>query len=478
MPAPTDVVIGRFGAESLDPRGLEKVKVHISNELKNKGKSATKNRHGIELTETQWVNAEILPEAGLSPAFSLVTPPSINQGSDGSCVSFATAYCLLSVYWYYKLLASSYSNSVNVFSPEFLHAQIKFGDCFSGSSMLISMPYIQNTGCTLWVTYPYSYSDGTCTHPPSPSDLVECAQFRIGGYAQVLANDVAGFKSILSQNAAIIFQTNMDSNWYNCGPGFILSDATKGTGYGNHCMAIVGYDDSKHAYKVMNSFGVGWGDAGFSYIDYDYYPVCCTQGMYITSAIPPSNTNPIANAGFDSSAPVNVQMVLDGTGSRDPDGSIASYLWEQTSGTSTAITNSTSPVASITPTTAGARTFKLTVTDNSSATAVDEVIKTSVAAVSDSFVLSYAPLTQMGKKFFVLSWNLTSSDAIAAATIETHIGSQSFYSSYYQISTGLYSASGSYQTGVLTKRKVYYYRIKIVKANGTIAYSNELIITA
>ncbi len=40
--------------------------------------------------------------------------------------------------------------------------------------------------------------------------------------------------------------------------------------YGVHAITIVGYDDSKHAFKVINSWGTGWGDAGFTWIDYDY----------------------------------------------------------------------------------------------------------------------------------------------------------------------------------------------------------------
>lgn len=39
---------------------------------------------------------------------------------------------------------------------------------------------------------------------------------------------------------------------------------------GGHCMLIVGYDDSKKSFIVRNSWGSGWGLAGYCYIPYAY----------------------------------------------------------------------------------------------------------------------------------------------------------------------------------------------------------------
>jgi C1A family cysteine protease len=63
----------------------------------------------------------------------------------------------------------------------------------------------------------------------------------------------------------------VDSYFYNAGPGFIWKSYSP-TLLGQHAVAICGYDDAKHAYKVVNSWGTGWGDAGYSWIDYDFLP--------------------------------------------------------------------------------------------------------------------------------------------------------------------------------------------------------------
>ncbi len=37
-------------------------------------------------------------------------------------------------------------------------------------------------------------------------------------------------------------------------------------------MVVIGYNDTKNAFKVMNSWGTKWGDNGFAWIDYANFP--------------------------------------------------------------------------------------------------------------------------------------------------------------------------------------------------------------
>ncbi|MEJ0106451.1 MAG: C1 family peptidase [Bacteroidota bacterium] len=41
---------------------------------------------------------------------------------------------------------------------------------------------------------------------------------------------------------------------------------------GGHAMVVIGYNDTKNAFKVMNSWGTKWGDNGFAWIDYANFP--------------------------------------------------------------------------------------------------------------------------------------------------------------------------------------------------------------
>ncbi|MEO8314278.1 MAG: PKD domain-containing protein [Pseudomonadota bacterium] len=84
-----------------------------------------------------------------------------------------------------------------------------------------------------------------------------------------------------------------------------------------------------------------------------------------------SNVAPIANAGAARTVDVGGPVTLNGTGSTDSDGTIASYAWTQTGGTPVTLNNATTsqpnfiaPQGTVTAT----LTFQLIVTDNGGAT--------------------------------------------------------------------------------------------------------------
>jgi uncharacterized protein YkwD len=91
---------------------------------------------------------------------------------------------------------------------------------------------------------------------------------------------------------------------------------------------------------------------------------------------PPPNQSPSANAGPDQTVQQGAQVTLSGSGS-DPDGSIASWSWQQVSGTTVTISNANSQQAGFTaPGTSGDIRIRLTVTDDDGASDTDDVIIT------------------------------------------------------------------------------------------------------
>ena len=50
------------------------------------------------------------------------------------------------------------------------------------------------------------------------------------------------------------------------GPG--VFNETTGPGI-NHTISVVGWDDTRHAWLIKNSWGTDWGDSGFGYIGYN-----------------------------------------------------------------------------------------------------------------------------------------------------------------------------------------------------------------
>jgi len=89
------------------------------------------------------------------------------------------------------------------------------------------------------------------------------------------------------------------------------------------------------------------------------------------------NVAPVAIAGANQTVTEGDTVTLTGTGSYDTDGTISSYLWEQTVGTSVVITDDDTSVATFPAPSVDAEgetlTFSLTVTDDDSDTGVDTI---------------------------------------------------------------------------------------------------------
>jgi hypothetical protein len=92
----------------------------------------------------------------------------------------------------------------------------------------------------------------------------------------------------------------------------------------------------------------------------------------------PANEKPLADAGLDQTVRKHTTVHLDATGSRDPDGSIASYDWtiQTPTGANTTPDCATCARTSFTPSTVGTYRVTLTVTDDDGATATDTLYVT------------------------------------------------------------------------------------------------------
>lgn len=200
----------------------------------------------------------------------LTMPPVSNQGSEGSCVAFAVGYAARSAEQFYRSGASAYSNSTNIFSPEFLYNQVKFDvECSSGTAMQTALDFMKVTGICTYQSMPYSSSNG-CSLLPSSTQNTEASNYKIASYAKLYTTDKVAIKSMVSQKHPVIITVLADNSFIAAKAGFVWKTYS-GSGSLAHCIVICGYDDAKNAYLIMNSWGTGWGDAGYSWIDYDFF---------------------------------------------------------------------------------------------------------------------------------------------------------------------------------------------------------------
>lgn len=163
------------------------------------------------------------------------------------------------------------------------------------------------------------------------------------------------------------------------------------------------------------------------------------------------NQAPVADTGSNSSATENDLVNLNGSASNDPDGTIVSYSWTQTAGSTVALNSPNAAIASFTaPAVASSTTltFELSVTDNEGATdtssvtitinpAGEEPEATGVATVSwtaptentdDSALTDLAGFTvYYGNDVDQLTNSMTVNSFDSSAEIENLLNDQTYY---------------------------------------------------
>lgn len=112
------------------------------------------------------------------------------------------------------------------------------------------------------------------------------------------------------------------------------------------------------------------------------------RGTSGAAPAPPVSGNkaPVATAGNDISIPSSWKFfpVLNGNGSKDPDGWITKYKWTKISGPACTITPIQTGRSRVTGWTTGTYVFRITVTDNKGATAYDDIKITITGSGSSS----------------------------------------------------------------------------------------------
>ena len=66
----------------------------------------------------------------------------------------------------------------------------------------------------------------------------------------------------------------------------LLDSNGKPIGVGGHAMMVVGYDRQSQYFIVKNSWGLGWGHAGYGYFHYDFMRSCLKYGFTVSAMNP------------------------------------------------------------------------------------------------------------------------------------------------------------------------------------------------
>lgn len=226
-----------------------------------------------------------------------------NQGQCGSCWAFATV--------------GAYEANIKIrtgITMDFSEQQVNSCDktstgCSGGWE---AWDFIEsNGGLASESCYPYNATDSACQTGCSPTYPIE-SYWNIN-------NTVSDIKAAIYKYGAIYTTVCVDSYFQNYRSG-TFSNTSNGTI--NHAVILCGWDDSKGAWLMRNSWGSGWGENGYMWIQYGANSI----GQSSSIGIPKTD-----GGGDDTqTSPSTIASPANGSTLQS---SSATFQWNATSGT-------------------------------------------------------------------------------------------------------------------------------------------------
>lgn len=208
-------------------------------------------------------------------SFVMLCPPVRSQGQEGSCVAWGVGYAARSIMRKYQV-GGSYTDSTNIFSPEFIYNKIKAtSNCGGGAYVYRGLNMVRDTGVCRWKQMPYSSTNG-CSLMPTSAQYSAALPYKVNSWSTV-TRTASNFKNLLYLKKPIIVAGPVDQTYANHFGPSVITSYNSSTYIGNHCYCVVGYDDTKNAFRVMNSWGTSWGDGGYAWISYNLMNTLFTE---------------------------------------------------------------------------------------------------------------------------------------------------------------------------------------------------------
>lgn len=226
--------------------------------------------------------AEVYDAAPSQPLYRAAVPVRVDlspfapkpdtQGQQGSCTAWATTFAARTI-----LGTLGGAAKEATFSPAFTFnlgkrlQAAKYSntsmDCQSGLMIPIALDLLRDRGAMPWAQFPYDAS--RCDRQPTAEEASSAARARIGGWATLETRD--GVRQALAQSRPVVFSMSLGQPFFTWTGKQTYSYTTSSPSDGLHAMTIVGYDDEKSAFRVINSWGSDWGDQGYFWLGYDSF---------------------------------------------------------------------------------------------------------------------------------------------------------------------------------------------------------------
>ena len=218
-----------------------------------------------KLPKTPTYRAFLPDRADLSSHF----PPPGDQGKEGSCTAWAVGYAARA-YYASAVEGRNVRSPANIPSPGYIFGSVvsEPGNCDSGARTIDALSLLKNGGSLSLTAFPYRL--GQCRRP---SDLqrASATDFRISDSLAIDFSSLDQVKGELAKGHPVIIGISTRKSLKTLQGARVYHPQAGEPIVGSRALTVVGYDERLQAFKVINSWGMRWGDGGFGWIGYDAF---------------------------------------------------------------------------------------------------------------------------------------------------------------------------------------------------------------
>jgi hypothetical protein len=230
-----------------------------------------------------------------------------DQGCQGSCAGWATAYGLKSYqekqehHWAY--------NESTLFSPSFVYNFVKLNrmppaiECSTGMTFREAFNVMLDRGAVPLSDMPYVKENCNGCLAPNPSGdpnlMKKALNFRLASWERLALSNPDEVKYYLTLGMPVVVGMVLDQSFvdegYNAGrlgTKFIWDPHPLSASIGYHAMVCVGYDESLKEFKVLNSWSRSWGTDGYMYVPYNKFYQFLREAYIAYDALSPGLNTP------------------------------------------------------------------------------------------------------------------------------------------------------------------------------------------
>lgn len=254
------VALGAALAAALSPAALRAQSVDPPDTIYATGDTPIDDQTKRSLSVTEAFRAFLPVSVDLAGSM----PPPGRQGRLPSCTAWAVAYAARS-YYVSTAEGRDIRQASNIASPAYVYHLARTTNECGGTNFVRNVEVLRR-GAPSMASYPYA---DQCAAPPGPDATARASDFQVRGYRRI---DLARLDDIKGQLAlsnpvlisfadSVAFQRHRGDQVFT-EPGF---EGPRGW----HAMTVTGYDDRRQAFRLINSWGNGWGDRGYAWVSYD-----------------------------------------------------------------------------------------------------------------------------------------------------------------------------------------------------------------